>query len=830
MRKRVSATKPAHRTAADSTDKQTELQTKFLPFLSAVTAECYVLDVNPKSCIPLYLVRYDSRNAIERLKAILTGSIKAQDLLLSGMFSGSPTSIVVPLVGDLATYLDDYLSDHYDSADDAAAAKATFPRWYGVIDGCQIRQALHELMDEIPETWGSFSWKVIAVHPNSSKDQYTQLARVQNERMKKGYSYDCTIYDLIRGLRNEYDKLIKEVAKTCPTGERGARSKVKHKDVAEKYDGGDHSTNTSIKQAVTVASRISLDSIRALGTVVNTTCADVIVENSDLNVYSLKSQAEVLANQDCRLFKNFVCFGSLRSAKEFMSADKDGQAEAQTNCIYRMKHWSELHKYRPVQARVISEQFDLAKQALKEQKKFLKFIKLDAWPPQLETSRDNMLRTTLYDTEIKTNRGNDTDVLPSLWKFFKQLYPARARGLEQAASSGTDSNGSAGTGEGSGHNPESEPTPTPPQDSDEPEDPADSREREEARRKAEEAEREQSRISALQINADSIMADVGISCINTCCQDFLKQVWNNNHTRADLVLSSIPHDSDKEILQSIPEFCSLVLHPGSYAFIIVSENHFSDLFQSFKEKSFKVSPHSFKILYDQSSIQRRTTIDFPQKHGDIALISKTEGFHPRNYKPSFEDFGARFKSLTGIKACQDRLKKPTEQAPLVPGEKSTDLYAHIIKMFSPTDGIIMDPLANGLTSALACLKTGRRSVCIDPSTVSFHYALGRLRVHVVPDVTMESHSDYSTIVNTTTEEDISDNEEATNIARIRRSSTDDVTPERSTRPQKRRRCQQENSGISSQQDSPVHADDSSLDTDSASNEPAAVEALLTLSA
>lgn len=59
-----------------------------------------------------------------------------------------------------------------------------------------------------------------------------------------------------------------------------------------------------------------------------------------------------------------------------------------------------------------------------------------------------MLRTTLYDSEINTNRRNYTDFLTFFGKFFKQIYPSRARGLEEAATSGMGSNGSAGNGEG----------------------------------------------------------------------------------------------------------------------------------------------------------------------------------------------------------------------------------------------------------------------------------------------------------------------------------------------------------------------------------------------
>lgn len=786
-----------------------------------------MLDVDPKCCIPLQLVRVHSRNAIERLKAIITGNSKCQDLLLSGMFSGTPTSVVVPLEGDLITLLDEYLSKHFDNPDDAAAMKSKYPKWFGVIDGCQLRQAIHELMDEEPETWGSFKWKVIVVHPRSSINEYTQLARVQNERNKKGYTYECTVYDLLRGLRKEYDKLITEFSKTCATGERGARSRVTHRDVAQRYDGSEHATNTPVRQAVTVATRMTWDAIEAIGTVVETSCADVIVQTTELNTYSLMSQDEVLANQDCRLFKYFVCFGSLRSAKAFMSADKDGHSDAQVNCIFRMQHWCEVHKYRPVQSRVISEQFDLAKQALIEETKFLSFIKQKEWPSQMKTARDNMLRTTLYDADIKLNRGNDTDILPSLWNYFAKLFPARARALDRADSGGADGNGSgAGDGDGTPGNPDAEPPATPHPDTDTGSNSNENGEEEEARRKEEEAKRENDRIAALQKQADSIMDELGIYCINTSFPEFLKQVWSNAQPRSDMVMCNLPDDIEVDVLQKLPEFCSMVLHPGSYCFIILCENQFSDLFHSFKQQSFKVSPHSFKILYDETSIQRRATTDFPQRHGDIALIAKAEGLHPAKFRPSFDDVVGHFASVSGIKACQDRLRKPNENAPLIPGEKCTELFAKMIKMFCPLEGKVIDPLATGLTTALACIKTGRKSLCIDPSKHTFPFALGRVRLHVVPDATMESHATYSHIPLPTTEMDASANAETSNNEGPGTSSPcAQSNAHHSQRPPKRRRRHVDNTAITDDADSTV----ATADDEPGSHDPAAVQALLNLS-
>lgn len=263
------------------------------------------------------------------------------------MFSGSPTSIVVPLVVDLAYLLDEHMETICDSVDDAEAMKSRHNVWYGVLDGCQLHSAIMELIDEIPTKWRSFLWKVIIVRPTSTLEQYKKLTRVQNERSKAQYTYETTIYDLMRGLCETHDSIYNESLKKSRTGPQGA--KFNHQLVAEAYDGGDHHSSTSVKQEVSVAARLSWSAIEALGQVTEMDCSDVIVQSVHLNKYSLRTRNDVLVHQDCRLFKFFVSFTALRASKTFMAAASKGLGVAQVNCIHRMRHWSELNKYKSLQ-------------------------------------------------------------------------------------------------------------------------------------------------------------------------------------------------------------------------------------------------------------------------------------------------------------------------------------------------------------------------------------------------------------------------------------------------------------------------------------------------
>ena len=116
---------------------------------------------------------------------------------------------------------------------------------HGIIDGCQFHGAITDLMKETPDKWVGFKWKVTVVRPDKSLTQYRQLARLQDERNKALYIYEPTVYDLLHGLRGEYDLLFNAALKNSRTGRRGV--KVNHRDVARQYDGAENKTNRYVK-------------------------------------------------------------------------------------------------------------------------------------------------------------------------------------------------------------------------------------------------------------------------------------------------------------------------------------------------------------------------------------------------------------------------------------------------------------------------------------------------------------------------------------------------------------------------------------------------------
>ena len=256
---------------------------KFVPFLHHITEGCSVLDINPASCVPLWLSRKRIENAIRRLITILGGSSNDNQSVfgLTGMVAGTPTSVVVPLVGELSYLVDEYLEELHGSKEDVECEKHAHEVWYGIIDGCHFHGALMKLREMSPARWESTKWKVFCVRPGLDLTEYRKLAVVQNERNKQMYHFEPTFYDMLQSLRSIYDKLHRDRLKTSRLGSRGVF--IHHRDVAHNYDGGDHNKNTTVRQAVSVATRLSMKTIAAIGSVANMNCVDIILSNSRLN-------------------------------------------------------------------------------------------------------------------------------------------------------------------------------------------------------------------------------------------------------------------------------------------------------------------------------------------------------------------------------------------------------------------------------------------------------------------------------------------------------------------------------------------------------------------
>lgn len=714
----------------------------YLPYLSHITDGCSVLDVDPSACIPLFLARKRSDNAVKRLASILNGDTNDNQCVfgLTGMVAGTPTSVVVPLVSDLSYIVEEYLAKHHEDAEDVQLLKAKQEGWYGIIDGNQFLCALMELRSSDPAKWMDVKWKVLVVRPGLELSNYRKLSIVQNERNKQIYHYEPTLFDTLHTLRTIYDDLFKQRQKVSSSG----TILIHHRDVAHEYDGGDHSRNTTIRQAVSVATRLSMKAIEAIGEVAEMNCVDIILSNNALNKHSLKSTSSVLSQYDCRLFKKFVSTSTLRGAKNFMNAVRENDEEAQINTIYRARHWCEENHFRSVKPTELNALFLCSKRALYEEEKFLKFINQRSWPKNMETTQENLLRTTTHDIALKANEGNNTDILPVIWKCFKRLYPSRAKGLEEKETA--TSKGS----EEEERTDEQEKESQPPPELNKPEEIS---EEEKTRLLEEEAKlREIERRVKLRTEAERYLKEIGVVTHSVSFQEYKMDIWKASTPRVDLVLSSVTSRTiDDSLATQLAQFCKAVLKTGSYVFLIVNESDFHKFCSSFSSTGFKCCQHAFSIVYDTSTMRLRKNRDFPQRSSELAFIAKTHGTHPARFEPDFVGDSmnqgdtkspSAFATLLNVETCEKKLRRPNHNSPIFPDERSHDLFMRIIKMFTPPEGSVLDPFAGPLTTAIACLKTIRSCVSMDKPSDSLRYAKSRLRIFAIPKASMRDLGDY----------------------------------------------------------------------------------------
>ena len=196
-RKRVSAGSMAQRADTDVTCVVDEAP--MVPLLNHLTDGATVIDVHPESCIPLFLNRELCENAVLRLAAIINGtSNNAKAGSLTSMVSGAPSSIVVPLTGELAFLVDEHIEKLSRTSDRQICTetfKARFDVWHGIVDGCQMHGAILHNMKEFPGKWGAFLWRVLLLRPVFEVEDYRKLAIAQNERNRQEYHFETTVHD-----------------------------------------------------------------------------------------------------------------------------------------------------------------------------------------------------------------------------------------------------------------------------------------------------------------------------------------------------------------------------------------------------------------------------------------------------------------------------------------------------------------------------------------------------------------------------------------------------------------------------------------------------------
>ncbi len=385
---------------------------------------CYYDWIDPNGCIPFTRTRPVITSGVRRLMSLFDASFDGDSISGGGISCGTDTPIVVKLTGTLRTYVCEYFRDKGFSESEVKRRLSARKEWFGIVDGEHSHSAIKRLIDAKPK-WAGYKWFVTVVKSGFTIERYRQLARMQNERHDNQYFIDYTFFDVISNMRTEYEVLSQN------------QKRVTGQDVVNEYCGYRVTSKkiSTLIQTANTAMRLPTSVINAIGEVSNTEHPDLVLCSQKLNQRGATTTDEVMEKQDCRVYRNFIHITSLKSAKVFMNAKHKLGEQAQVNTIYRAQDVYRDRKYsKPVQPDEISKQYELSIYALEEEEKFLKFIAPDKWPSEMETLRQNLLRTVQLNDEIVLNHGN-IEILPSIVNAYKRHFPSKFREKQKPPSS-----------------------------------------------------------------------------------------------------------------------------------------------------------------------------------------------------------------------------------------------------------------------------------------------------------------------------------------------------------------------------------------------------------
>ena len=151
------------------------------------------------------------------------------------------------MTGSLNTLVSDYFKKLGLSTTEVKSRVVEFETWNGVVDGCCRHGAILKLIEE-RDNWKGFSWQVNLLPGGGSLQRYKQLARVLNAIQTPTFFTQITLFDILKGLKEEWDRLLAERNGNRPRGQ----------DVANAFDGSYHLSDSHILQAANTAYRLSM--------------------------------------------------------------------------------------------------------------------------------------------------------------------------------------------------------------------------------------------------------------------------------------------------------------------------------------------------------------------------------------------------------------------------------------------------------------------------------------------------------------------------------------------------------------------------------------------
>ena len=680
--------------------------------------------INPFACIRIVKIRPITNGGVMRLMALFSrGYNHPDDLCSVGLSFGTDTPMVVELTGDLSYLLDDHFKNEGLSPQQIEEAISAHDKWYGIIDGGHSNEAVKKLSTMDPR-WKGFEWLVTVLNGGHSLNRYRQLARAQNSRHSPRFYVQMTFFDQINNLRLEYDNLTR------------LQMKPSQIQLARTYFGTTEVSNTR-KHLASMAVRLPKRTLDELGVIINEERPADCLKHDSFDCRGATTTEGLQSVEDCRIFRNFITLHSLRMSTIFMNASTDDEIEAQLHTLHRAKEYSLLNGLKVVQYTTINDMFKMSMLAISEVKKFQTYLGSTEWPAQMANVKNNLLRSTILDSEIESNQGNEYTILNTLRQSLMSISPNIVkecdRRLKQLVEGRLSNNNNT---EKEVPEEKTVDVPNPPNVVSDSHDHFTPEE-----------------LEKINLEKDlQMLSSKGIDCINTDWSDYLKTSWTSDSILADTVITEPPSISsrsflgvdlhhktggieeelsEEEVVQ-MPKLVKRMLKPGGYIILIIKVEAFGEWYKSFRNAGFTVMPRLYVFAYKHDSVQDRNPTHFPQSGADfgmVAYLPSETTFQP-DFNSVFSVIGSRSKRnlalMTEIPAPKSKLRRPGSRTHFLPSEKSVSLLMEVIDLFTPKSGLVVDLYGGTLTTAIAAHIMKRKCLCFEKKSDLFKASVERI--------------------------------------------------------------------------------------------------------
>ncbi len=733
----------------DSNEEEASVETHFKDLMEG----CFYDWIDPHDCIPFTMTRPISNSGVLRLMTLFDGAFDGENINGGGICSGSDTPIVVKLDGTLLLHVCEHFRKKGLSEAQVKEQLGSRLNWYGIVDGEHSHNAIVRLI-ESKSRWNGYKWFVTVIKGGHSIEKYRQLARAQNERQSNRFHIELTFFDMLNNMKTEYEKLSK------------VQNRVLGQDVVNAYCGYSTTSkkNSTLVQTANTVMRLPNSVIRTIGEISNSEHPDLILSNRKQNIHSVISIDDVVKQEDCRIYRNFLHITTLKSSKVFMNGKHKNGERAQIYAIYRAQ---DIYKQRcfskAVQPDELGKQYELALYSIEEEEKFLTYIYPDKWPVEMQNVRYNLLKTVQLSDAVSLNHGNK-EVLPCLLTAYKRHLPAQYIAKQQrfelqndgsksnTVKTGNDSQKHDKADNSSQSNIDS--TPAPPSIDE-------SVEKRTERKDAQEKDTaEESREKKY-----GVIKEKGINCHNMKWQEFLTEIWSETDKRIDAIITEPPPspslsfidngNTSKEIqnnpneettatdvMQIVKDGKRFLKH-GGYFIVLIQFDMFQHWYLAFRANGFNVMRRPLTFSYKSDSVPRRPSQenDFPYGLEEYCIVARLPGAHPDGFNPNFNsnfnliecNWSRRASIVTNVEMPKNKLCFPKSRKPVRVSEKPINLLAEIIDLFVPPYGTTMDLFAGTMTLPIAALKTSRRCIAVESDKQCFELSIDRLASLCRPD-------------------------------------------------------------------------------------------------